>query len=371
MIEICIKNLLAHKLRIGLTITGIAIGIALIITLGAIWQGLTDTVQKSFEGTANVIDVFSTTTEGVSDEDVEKIKCINGVENVIPISQYSSSFYGGQEMFGVKVGTSFTAIEPKDIRYIIGTNIYVESGQILEDSDNGKCVALIGNTFAKNTNLEIGDEIDYNNETKFDVIGIIEKTGKGVDSMVFVPLKTMHEIEKETNVQRIRVIAEQKAVDNVLQEISIEVSDVNVLSYKELIRQITDALNSINLAVIGIGSVSAIVAGLMVMVVMVMSVTERKKEIGIMKAIGATKNMILKQFLLESVIIGLTSGIIGIIIGYIGELLIKVIFNFLSAINLWLIFVALGFALFITVLAGFYPAWKASRLDPIESLKYE
>jgi putative ABC transport system permease protein len=274
-------------------------------------------------------------------------------------------------MFGMKVGTSLTAIEPEDIRYTIGTKIYAESGRILEDGDNGKCVAIIGNTFAKNTKLEIGDEIDYNNETKFEIVGIIEKTGKDVDNMVFVPLKTMQEIEGEIDVQRIRVIADQNMVEDVSREIGFEVSDVNVLSYKELIRQITDALNSINLAVIGIGSISAIVAGLMVMVVMLMSVTERRREIGIMKAIGATKNMILKQFLLESLIIGLIGGTFGIILGSISALLLKAIFNFPSAINLWLIFIALGFALFITILAGFYPAWKASRLDPIESLRYE
>ncbi len=369
-IEIYIGNILAHKLRNGLTMTGIAIGIALIIILGTIGQGLIDTVQGSFEGMANIIDVFSTPTEEISDENIEKIKYIKGVEKVIFISQYPSSFYSGQEMFGMKVGTSFTAIEPEDISYTIGTKIYAESGRILEDDDNGKCVALIGNTFAKNTKLEIGDEIDYNNKTKFEIVGIIEKTGKDVDNMVLVPLKTMQEMERETNIQRIRVIADQNMIEEVSREIGFEVSNVNVLSYKELMRQITDALNSINLVVMGIGSISAIVAGLMVTVVMLMSVTERKREIGIMRAIGATKNMILKQFLLESAIIGLIGGTVGIILGSISALLLKTIFNFPSAINLWLIFIALGFALLITILAGFYPAWKASRLDPIESLVF-
>lgn len=371
MLKISIRNILRHKLRNALTIIGIAIGIGLVIALGSIGAGLTKSMESAFEGSAEIIDVSSTMGEGISEEMIEKISYIEGVEKVIPISYYQSSFDSGQSFMGINIGTVFTAVNPDDQEYIIGPEIFTDRGRKLEEEDENKFVTIVGFKISDRTGLDVGDEIYYDDGTSFEIIGVIEKTGKNIDDFVIVPLKTMLETEEEKNVRRVVVKATSVEVaESVAEDINLEIDGVSAFSYKALARQVGGALSTLNLAVMGIGAVSAMVAGLMITVVMIMSVTERRKEIGIMKAIGATEGMILKQVLQESGIIGLVGGILGIIVGWFGAVLMNIIFNFPATVTLWLVVIGMGSALILGIGAGLYPAWSASRLDPIEVLRY-
>jgi len=372
MLRISIRNLLRHKLRNALTLIGIAVGIGLVISLGSIGAGLTQSMESAFEGSADLVSVSSTSQDGISGEMIEEISYIDGVERVIPVGSYISSMDGGGGFMGISVGVQFTAVNPDDQDYIIGPEIFIDRGRKLEEEDNGKFAALVGYKFAENRDLEVGDEIDYGNDTLFEIIGIIEETGGDTDGLVLVPLETMQELEEEENIQTLLVKAEDAEVsETVAEDINMNIDDVIAISYKALVRQISEALGTVNLAVMGIGAVSAIVAGLMITVVMIMSVTERRREIGIMKAIGATEGMILKQVLQESGIIGLIGGILGVAVGWSGAFLMNSLFDFPAAVTLWLVILGMGFALILGMGAGLYPAWNASRLDPIQVLRYE
>jgi putative ABC transport system permease protein len=372
MLRISIRNLLRHKLRNALTVIGIAVGIGLVIALGSIGSGLTKSMESAFEGSADIVSVSSTGQDGISGEMLEEISYIDGVERVIPVGSYISSMEGGGGFMGISVGVQFTAINPEDQDYMIGPEIFMDRGRKLEEEDSGKFVALVGYKFAENRNLDVGDEIDYGNDTLFEIIGVIEETGGDTDNLVLVPLETMQELEEDENIRTVLVKAEDAEVsENIAEDINTEMDDVIAISYKALVRQISDALGTINLAVMGIGAVSAIVAGLMITVVMIMSVTERRREIGIMKALGATEGMILKQVLQESGIIGLIGGLLGVAVGWLGAFLMNFLLDFPATVTPWLIFIGMAFALILGMGAGLYPAWNASRLDPIEVLRYE
>lgn len=380
MLKISIRNILRHKLRTILTVLGIAIGIGLVIALGSLGEGLTASMQAAFSGNSEVIDVSATGGGNLTDEIIAQIEDIDGVEKVIPISTYggggfgrsTGGFMGPSGQSGASGRISFTAINPEDQDYFIGSEIYTERGRKLDDGDNGKLAALVGYTFAQNRNLDVGDEITFGNDTQFEIVGVIEQTGGDTDNLVLVPLTTMQEVRGETSINRVRVKAQSiDVVENVTSEIKIEIDNVNVFSSLEMARQISSSLDTVMLAVMGIGAVSAIVAGLMITVVMIMSVTERRREIGIMKAIGATEWMILKQVLQESLIIGLLGGVFGLLVGYSGSLIMNVVLNFPATVTTGLVILGMGFALILSTCAGLYPAWSASRLDPVQTLKYE
>ena len=371
MLRISIRNLLRHKLRNILTLVGIAVGIGLVISLGSIGAGLNKSMESAFEGSAEIIQVMPMTDDGITKEMIEEMKYIDGVEYVAPFSHYTFK----REMQAIQMGPSpgLTAANIEDQDFMIGSEIFMDRGRRFEDDDYNKFVAIVGFKYAESHDLDIGNEIDYNDKASFEVIGVIEETGVSeTDNIVLVPLTTMNELEEEQNFQYAYVeVTDAEIAESVAEDINMEIDDVFAISLKGLARQLSDALGTINLAVMGIGAVSAIVAGLMITVVMIMSVTERKREIGIMKAIGATEGMILKQVLQESGIIGLTGGILGVVVGWSGALMMQVLFDFPATVTLWLVVVGMAFALILGMGAGLYPAWNASRLDPIEVLRYE
>jgi putative ABC transport system permease protein len=187
-----------------------------------------------------------------------------------------------------------------------------------------------------------------------------------------VPLKTMQEITGDDRITSLKVkVADVTIVENVTQKINDQVEDVRASSILTMVRQIESTLQTVQLAVYGIGAVSIIVGVLGVMNTMIMSVMERRREIGIMKAIGATTFTILTQVLQESAVLSLMGGLVGLGLGYLSRDLITQYTSFNAIMTPQLMAFGIGFSILLGMGAGIYPAWSASRLDPIEVLRYE
>lgn len=390
MLDIALKNVFRQKVRSTLTILGIAMGIGLILALGAVGEGLNNQIEESIGDIAGVIDVRATDNEeGISEDMIEDIKNIEGVTEVIPVGEYmitrgKRSFRGmmGSKIMGGSTGVgstiTFTALNPEDQDYLIGEAIIVWEGRKLEDSDGGELVVLLGSSVAEVQFLNLGDEIEYERKEDdktesfyFQVIGILEETGdNSIDGATYVPLRTMQELEDDETITQLKVkIEDIENAEEITQNINDYSDDLKAFSLLSMVRQMEEMLGTIQLAVYGIAAISVIVGGIGIMNTMIMSVMERRREIGVMKAIGATTTMVLTQVLEESAFLSLIGGFVGLMLGYGSTIIINQYMTTIMTPEL--VAMGFGFSLVLGMGAGLYPAWSASQLDPIEVLRYE
>jgi putative ABC transport system permease protein len=394
MLDIALKNVFRQKGRSALTILGIAIGIGLILGLGSIGEGLNQQIQQNFGDVGAVIDVrdSSKTAVGISQDAIDNLKTWPEIDSVVPIGTDRVSRgagRGGGNFQGrlVSLGTAaasttltFTGIDPNDQDYIIGADVNAIEGRKLDSVDDGSTLVVLGYSTAVNQNLNIGEEIEYiraTNETSesiyFTVIGILEQLNDNtIDNAAYVPLKTMQEVEDNEMISSLKVkVKDVNIVENVTQKINNQIEDVRASSLVTMVRQLQTTLGTIQLAVYGIGAISVLVGGIGVMNTMFMTVMERRREIGVMKAIGATTTTILVQIMEESAMLSLVGGVVGLALGYASMSLITQYTTFIPIMTPDLIAVGIGFSFVLGVGAGIYPAWSASRLDPIRVLRYE
>ncbi len=388
MIDVALRNVFRQRVRSFLTVLGIAIGIGLILSLGAIGEGLNRQIEQQFGDIAGVIGVYyvGDEDEGIDENAIDGMKDIEGVESVVPVGEYSITqrrIKGGfmSRMKGGGGSLSFTGIYPEDLKYLVGENIIAEDGRKIEESDSGDYVVLLGASLSERQGLNIGDEIEYERKEDddstesfyFDVVGVLEETGDSeVDDVAFVPLTTMQELEDDYSIKHLKVkMTDVGLVEEITEEINDYSDDLKAFSALEILRSLQETLGTLQMAVYGIGAISILVGGIGIINTMFMSVMERKREIGIMKAIGATTTDILVQVLEESAFLSLIGGAIGLALGFGASSLITRYTTFNTVITPELVFIAVIFSLFLGVGAGLYPAWSASRLDPIEVLRYE
>ncbi|MBN2015076.1 MAG: ABC transporter permease [Candidatus Altiarchaeota archaeon] len=392
MIDVALKNVFRQRVRSGLTILGIAIGIGLILALGAIGEGLNKQIRESFGDIAGVIDVRADfeNDEGISDDVIEGIKKIDGVTSVVPVGEYqirrgSRGMGGMMFRFGGVGGASmtFTGIFPEDQDYLIGEHIIAEEGRKLDESDDREYVVVLGSTTAENQYLNLGDEIEYERREDgedeeiesyyFEVIGILEETGdSSIDEAAFVLLRTMQELEDDETITSLKVrISDVELVETITEDINYYSDEVMASSPLSMVRNMESTLSTLQMAVYGIAAISLLVGGIGVMNTMIMSVMERRREIGVMKAIGATTTTILIQVLEESAFLSGIGGLTGLMLGYASTGIITQYTTFTTILTPELISLGLGFSVILGMGAGLYPAWSASQLDPIEVLRYE
>jgi putative ABC transport system permease protein len=373
MLDLAVKNIMRNRTRTILTTLGILIGIGAVVALGSIAEGLNATIQSSLQLTASKITVQQSGASlfggncVLTNDDVELLRSLSGIKDAVPIdvSLGPISGFAGPEYIVV-------GIEPDKMNYFTGENFKMYQGRNMDEGDS--FVAVVGKAMADKFNLQIGDSWTVKDED-FEVIGILDTTGiSEIDSSILVPLQDLQTTLNKDTYYSIYVIPDDvKDTEKIVAEINDASDNLQALSSADLARQASQIVDQIRFFTFGIGAIAAFVGGLGVMNTMIMAVLERRKEIGVMKAIGANNRMILTQILTESALISIIGGIGGILMGMGAAIGLGVISNgsIQGYVTPTLALEGLAFALFLGIVGGLYPARQAARLDPVEALRYE
>jgi putative ABC transport system permease protein len=397
-----IDSIRAHSFRSFLTALGIVIGVASVIAMVSIIQGLSFTIGQQFQGLgSNSMTVASYTSleralqgrrSRLTQDDYDLIRLrVEGLESITPImyiqNGQSQVRYGSQTTMSQVLGTTYA--------YQDVGQYFMADGRFLSDSDNDtrRRVAVIGERVRDDLSLPpnpLGEFVLINGEW-LKVIGLLEPKGEifgqSQDNRIMIPFSTMASLQgnqREPDIQIALTVSDVNETENIRATIARllraahnlrdgDEDDFRVQTAAQLQDTFESILNTVTVVMAGIVSISLLVGGIGIMNIMLVSVTERTREIGICKAIGAKRYHILLQFLLEALVLCLLGGFVGLVIGYgIGALAAALIPNFPAAHTpWWAIALALGFSGLVGVVFGILPAAKAANLDPISSLRYE
>ena len=385
-----IKNIRSNKMRSFLTMLGIIIGVGAVIALITIVQGVTDSIMNEFTGLgAGTISVSAPGTalkSGLTEADLETLKNVPGVKAVNPtVSVMTSAVADGEVYDKVSIdGESAVYFQNNDV---------IESGQALSAADmsGDSYVCIVDHSFIDNclwgkkvlgsTILLDGYEYTVIGVRKKDdsVMGAMSDTSS-YDGTVIVPYRNALKMSGARNITGVDVYSEEGAssdavVSNLRDALDSIYNDADnaysVFSMDSLLSTMNTVKTMLQTMLGGIASISLVVGGIGIMNMMLVSVSERTKEIGLRKALGAEPMRIQMQFLIEAVVLSVFGGIIGVIIGeivaYVGAVMLKTTYSAsVSAIML-----GLGFSLAVGIVFGWAPARRASRLNPIDALRAE
>ena len=402
-----INNLRRRKLRSWLTIIGIIVGVLAIVSLMSLSQGLKDSITSEFDKLgAQKITINSKlnalgaeTNKGLTTNDIREIKKISDIEEVIgKINSGLLIKYNGESKFLTVTGYDITQMEEifkqdnvellkgrlpasqKAKEIIMGYDFYV-----IDTTSNNtpNPMGLESSGFKKE--IDIGSEVEINNE-KYKVIGILKDTGNSqTNRNCYMPIETLRKITgaSETSVDSIfAIVKDGKDVDIAGTKIEERLerfrgeTDFDITTPSKASKDREDMLNIVSIVVVGIASISLLVGGIGIMNSMYTSVLERRKEIGVLKAIGAKRQDILNIFLLEAGLIGLIGGVLGTIGGFLLAFGVNFIgsqlgTNLAIAFNLNIVLIALGFSFILGLLSGFLPAYRASKQEAVDALHEE
>src|SRR3569832_2206860 len=395
LLRIALDALAANKVRSFLTMLGVIIGVASVIMLVAIGEGAKNYIRKELMGIGTnllIIDPGKTETSGMGHmpSGVQKLTLtdMHALEKrarllvaMAPVVVSSAPVKYENRMRNVQIiGTdeSFEAVR----------NLHADIGSFLTkaDVDASRRVAVIGRTVKKELFGEtnpLGRTIKIG-ETKFRVIGIMANKGvtlgQDIDDLVFIPVETAQELFDQDGLTNIltQVINEsategaKQQIKDMLKERHAGEEDFTIVSQQAMLSTMQTILTSFTYVLAGIASISLLVGGIGIMNIMQVSVRERTREIGLRKAIGAARSDILLQFVIESVVLSMVGGLIGIVLGagvaYGAKAAVP---GIPGEVSTWAVLTAVLFAFMVGAFFGIYPASKAARLNPIEALRYK
>ncbi len=394
-----LRAILANKLRSALTMLGVVIGVASVIAMIGIGEG---TKKKSLENIqvmgSNMLSIFPNWRRGgmsggangdiptLKPEDVEAIK------RNVPLVQYITGVVNGRG--NAKNGskshfTSITGVEPQAAIIRNALKMHQGTWYTLADDKLAERKCVLGFTVYQElfgTDNAVGSRIRIKNQN-FDVVGVVAyKGGSGMmnaDDQIYVPLTTaktrllgkttLDQIMVQTTTSDLMPLA-QAQIEDTLGKTRKNASGeplFRVMNQGDIIEQLETQNRLLGMLLAGIASVSLLVGGIGIMNIMLVSVTERTREIGLRKALGARRESILFQFILESVVMCVVGGIMGIVLGFGAITLVASLLKVPPVYNIQAILLAFGFSAMVGLFFGFYPALRASRLQPIQALRYE
>jgi putative ABC transport system permease protein len=396
-----IWSLAGNKIRSGLTILGIVIGIASVIALVAIGQGAQNSIAKNIEAIGSNLILVSPgsqrvgginqgggSAQSLTAEDADAMR--SEVANISAVAPSVSRRY----QITAKGNNTNTQTIGTAEDYLTVRNVTIDSGTFFNDqqSKSSAKVAVLGPTtrddlFGVNVD-PIGQTIRIN-KIDFKVVGVtVSKGGSGFsnqDDVIYVPLTTaQHYLSGNQYVSNISIAAiDQASMATVQEQISALLltrhkisdptqADFSLMNQNDIIATATSITSTFTILLSSIAAISLLVGGIGIMNMMLTTVTERTREIGLRKAVGIRKIYINLQFLAEAVVLTFLGGIMGVILGWLTSLLIT---HFVSAlttsISLSSILMAFGVSAGVGIIFGFYPARRAANLSPIEALRYE
>jgi len=400
ILKVALQSILRHRMRSVLTMLGIIIGVGAVIMMVSIGQGVQQQVESQIAGLgSNVLMIFPAavsqggvsmgagTRDALTLDDVEKLEReATLVSYVSPVVRSSAQAIGG-------VGNWSTSVQGVSATYLDIRAWPLASGEFFTDRDmtSRAKVCVIGQTIADNLfpGMDpVGEQIRLRN-VPFRIVGVLSAKGQGAtgqdqDDIILAPATTvLDRLSGRRFIQQIIVsAASEEQMPAAQQEITVLLRELHhssspeddsftIRSQTEIAEAAQSTTQVLTMFLASIAGVSLIVGGIGIMNIMLVSVTERTREIGIRMAIGARGSDVLTQFLVESVVLSVFGGLLGILLGIGGAQLISAIANLATAIEPTIIVIAFFFSAAIGIFFGFYPARKASSLKPIEALRYE
>lgn len=383
IIKIALTSIRSNKLRSTLTMLGLVVGIASVIALVGIGQGATSDVTSEVKSLGtNLLTVTINDSDSSFDyDDLDEFLDLYNVSEVAPQKTVSATVSRNTTT------SSNTSIVATNEKYLSVTNTELDSGRDISiiDVENKSKICIIGSETAE-TFFSLTDplgEIIKIYGDNYTVVGVLKETGSSfgtdIDNLVIIPLTTGMYLGVDKTINNLYVkINDENYLDETIniienhirQTLQISSDYFSVSSQSSMLEAMESITNTLSLLLGGIASISLIVGGIGVMNVMLVSVTERTKEIGIRKSLGAKRADILLQFLVEALILCVIGGLVGIIFGIsIGRIAILIGYSFNC--TAFIILLSVSVSLAIGLLFGIFPAYKASKLNPIEALRSE
>jgi putative ABC transport system permease protein len=402
-IRSALESIRAHGFRSLLTSLGIIIGVTSVIAVVSIVQGLSHTINAQFAGLGgNSLTIRSHTPfkqqlQGrlakLRDSDLQIIsERIEGISHVTPVLFAQT---GAQGAITYRSQVSFTRVIGIGSSYMEVNSVYPQEGRFFSRDDDvrRRLVCVVGVDVIENLEMPdeaVGEYFRVGNEW-CKIVGIMEKRGEllgfSQDDFVLLPYSTAKRImgaSRDLDIQIQVLVDDMNRQDEVKDRIrrvlraehglkAGEPDDFKVQTAEQLTESFNTVINMVTAVSAGIVGISLLVGGIGIMNIMLVSVTERTREIGILKALGATRQDILLQFLIEALALTMIGGLLGVIIGYgLGALVAALLPGFPPAhVPLWAVALSFGFCAAVGIVFGIVPAAKAAQLDPIDALRYE
>lgn len=392
-------SLVANKLRSLLTMLGIIIGVAAVIALVSIGNGVKQDIEDSISSLgSNLLVVMpgAPRTPGVRPSagsmktlkvsDYEAIAKLDGVKAASPMTN-------GSYVVIYQNKNWTTSVSGVNANFLDVNNWTMTSGRFFSDKNvqNRERVAVVGQTVVKNLFADedpVGKEIRVKN-IPFRVIGVLKSKGNGTmgndqDDTVLIPYTTsMERVEGIDYLRMVYVVAkDDEGIDRLQADIEnllrvrhnikdTNLDDFNIQNMKSIMETVAQTTGTFTLFLGAVAAISLVVGGIGIMNIMLVSVTERTREIGVRKALGATYSVIVTQFLIEAVVISLMGGFIGIAFGIGASKVIGMVSGMSTVVSVPTIIMSFAFSMAIGLIFGIYPARKAAKLNPIDALHYE